>query len=70
MTGAAARVVQEGMLDNQTLLLGDGSEFDLGTPGTRHHARRLRKYIRTRMRREPEFRAAFTDTYGWTGRLR
>lgn len=58
-----ASTESEATLVNQTVLLGDGSTFDLGCPGTPRHARRLRKYVRTRMRTEPAFREAFADQY-------
>lgn len=59
-----------GRLENVTVQLGDGTSFDLGRPGTRRHQRRLRKYVRTRVKHEPAFKAAFGDRYTWRGRLR
>lgn len=67
---SVALTLGEGKLVNQTVLLGDGRSFDLGVPGTRRHARRLRLYVRTRMKHEPAFREAFADTYDRRGRRR
>lgn len=67
---SVATVTQQGFLANQSVQLSDGRVFNLGRPGTRRYARRLRKYIRTRLRTEPEFWAAFAADYTTRGRRR
>lgn len=62
--------IGEGRLVNQVVLLGDGTEFTLGAPGTRRHARKLRKYVRARMKNEPAFYEAFQHNYTKRGVLR
>jgi hypothetical protein len=57
-------------LANVTLTLADGRVFNLGRPGSWRHDRRLRKYIRARLRREPAFRAEYGDRYTRRGRPR
>lgn len=65
---SVALSVGEGKLVNQTVMLADGRVFNLGRPNTRRHARRLRKYVRIRLRNEPEFYAAFGHEYTKRGR--
>lgn len=65
---SAAMSIGEGKLVNATVRLADGSVFDLGRPGTWRHNRRLRKYVRTRMKNEPAFREAFGNDYSKRGR--
>lgn len=70
MSGVSALTIGEGRLERQVVKLADGRTFDLGTPGTRRHARRLRKLIRNRIRSESAFREAFSDHYTRRGRPR
>ena len=67
---SAALQVGEGKLVSTVITTASGKTFDLGTPGTRRHARRLRRMIAWRLKNEHAFREAFGSTYDRRGRLR
>lgn len=67
---STALTAGEGRLANVTVTLAGGRTFDLGRPGTARHERRLRRYIRLRMRTDPAFREAYAGTYDLKGRVK
>jgi hypothetical protein len=70
MNPSTALTVGEGRCENTTVFLADGSVFDFGRPGTIRFKIRRRKFIRMRLKNEPEFRAEFGDQYTRRGKYR